>query len=172
MKLKYYLRGMGIGIIVTTIILAISFSRREVKISDEDIMTRAAVLGMVMPTEDENTAADAELKTGGGLDTDTEEESETENAAGAEADTESAPETDAERELQTDIYRLVIHRGDVCRAICDVLAENNLVDDAEEFCDYLTSLGYASSISAGDYDIPYSLTMEEVAQVIMAGPLE
>ena len=48
MKLKYYLRGLGIGIIVTTVILAVSFSKKEIKMSDEEIMARAAQLGMVM----------------------------------------------------------------------------------------------------------------------------
>ena len=38
MKLKYYLRGLGIGIIVTTVILAVSFSKKEIKMSDEEIM--------------------------------------------------------------------------------------------------------------------------------------
>ena len=47
MKLKYYLRGLGIGIIVTTVILAVSFSKKEIKMSDEEIMARAAQLGMV-----------------------------------------------------------------------------------------------------------------------------
>ncbi len=44
MKLKYYLRGLGIGIIVTTVILAVSFSKKEIKMSDEEIMARAAGL--------------------------------------------------------------------------------------------------------------------------------
>lgn len=51
MKLKYYLRGLGIGIIVTTVILMISFGKREAKLSDEEIISRAEVLGMVMPEE-------------------------------------------------------------------------------------------------------------------------
>ena len=51
MKLKYYLRGMGIGIIVTTIILTISFSQREVEISDAEVIARASELGMVMQDE-------------------------------------------------------------------------------------------------------------------------
>ena len=35
MKLKYYLRGIGAGMIVTTLLLAFSFSHREAEISDE-----------------------------------------------------------------------------------------------------------------------------------------
>ena len=41
MKLKYYLRGLGIGIIVTTLILMISFSMHKTEISDEEIIERA-----------------------------------------------------------------------------------------------------------------------------------
>lgn len=55
MKLKYYLRGLGIGIIVTTVILMISFGKREAKLSDEEIISRAEVLGMVMPEESSET---------------------------------------------------------------------------------------------------------------------
>ncbi len=46
MKLKYYLRGLGIGIILTTLIITISGSRN--KLSDSEIITRAMELGMVM----------------------------------------------------------------------------------------------------------------------------
>lgn len=57
MKLKYYLRGLGIGIIVTTIILAISFSTRDVEMSDEEVIARARQLGMVMQEETEQNQA-------------------------------------------------------------------------------------------------------------------
>ena len=38
MKLKYYLRGLGIGMILTTFILMISFSGK--KMSDEEVIKR------------------------------------------------------------------------------------------------------------------------------------
>ena len=51
MKLKYYLRGLGIGMIVTALILGISFSNRQDQTSqimtDDQIRERAAELGMV-----------------------------------------------------------------------------------------------------------------------------
>ena len=46
MKLKYYLRGLGIGIILTTLIITISGNRN--KLSDSEIITRAMELGMVL----------------------------------------------------------------------------------------------------------------------------
>ena len=37
LKLKYYLRGLGIGIILTTLILMIAFSQYKNEISDAEI---------------------------------------------------------------------------------------------------------------------------------------
>ena len=55
MKLKYYLRGLGIGMIVTALILGISFSNRQDQTSqimtDDQIRERAAELGMVASSE-------------------------------------------------------------------------------------------------------------------------
>ncbi|MDD7178619.1 MAG: hypothetical protein SPG09_12580, partial [Lachnospiraceae bacterium] len=49
MKLKYYLRGIGIGMIVTTIILMIAFAvHKEQPLTDDEIRARALELGMVM----------------------------------------------------------------------------------------------------------------------------
>ncbi len=47
MKLKYYLRGLGTGIVVTALVLGISLSHGKENISDEEIKKRAAELGMV-----------------------------------------------------------------------------------------------------------------------------
>ena len=55
MKLKYYLRGLGIGMIVTALILGISFSNRQDQTSqimtDDQIREREAELGMVDSSE-------------------------------------------------------------------------------------------------------------------------
>ena len=55
MKLKYYLGGLGIGMIVTALILGISFSNRKDQTSqimtDDQIRERAAELGMVDSSE-------------------------------------------------------------------------------------------------------------------------
>ena len=48
MKLKYYLRGLGIGIIGTAIVMGIALSGKKETLSDEEIIERAEVLGMVM----------------------------------------------------------------------------------------------------------------------------
>ncbi|MGN0431619.1 MAG: hypothetical protein ACI4EQ_04610 [Lachnospiraceae bacterium] len=49
MKLKYYLRGLGIGILVTIVIVAISGAGKKT-MTDEEIKNRARELGMVEST--------------------------------------------------------------------------------------------------------------------------
>ncbi len=50
MKLKYYLRGLGIGIIVTAIIMGISIGSHK-ELTDEEIIKYAEDLGMVKENE-------------------------------------------------------------------------------------------------------------------------
>ena len=47
MKLRYYMRGLGIGILVTALLLVLS-GRKENSLSDQQIIERATELGMVM----------------------------------------------------------------------------------------------------------------------------
>ena len=46
MNLKYYLRGLGIGIIVTALLMGFA-SRDQNQLTDEEIKERAVALGMV-----------------------------------------------------------------------------------------------------------------------------
>ena len=192
MKLKYYLRGLGIGIIVTTVILAVSFSKKEIKMSDEEIMARAAQLGMVMQETETTEQGDTEQDPDG-TDTGAKTEVVTEQTASelleertaaedvaAEAQEDSA-NTDEETQAQQEaagaenpsgVYRLVIQKGDVCRIVCEKLAENGVISDAETFRQYLSQIGYASNMRVGNYDIPYGLSNEEIAKILQAGPLE
>lgn len=56
MKLKYYLRGLGIGILVTAIIMA--FTKKPEELTDAEIKIRATQLGMV----EKNVLADMQVE--------------------------------------------------------------------------------------------------------------
>ena len=51
MKLKYYLRGLGIGIAVTAILMGIALSGKKETLTDEQIRERALKLGMIDGSE-------------------------------------------------------------------------------------------------------------------------
>ena len=145
---------------------------------------------MVMPeseTADDTEAEAPETENAG----DTEKKSDTEKkhqqpnkdaAAPDGQDTGTSQQKEDEANVDTqsaevmahpgETYRLQVQQGEVCRTICDKLAQNGIIDDSELFRQYLSQIGYASQISIGTYDIPYGLTMEEVANVLQEGPLE
>lgn len=47
MKLKSYLRGLGLGMVVTTIILVVTFKAAHHEMTDDEIISKARELGMV-----------------------------------------------------------------------------------------------------------------------------
>lgn len=61
MKLKYYLRGLGIGVIVTALLMGIALSGRKETLTDDEIRQRALELGM---SDDTAVLSDALLPEG------------------------------------------------------------------------------------------------------------
>lgn len=63
-RLKYYLRGLGIGIIVTAVIMGVSAGTKPAELTDAQIVARAKELGMVdgvlaqLPTAQEEKEAE------------------------------------------------------------------------------------------------------------------
>lgn len=107
MKLKYYLRGLGIGMAVTALILGISFSGRQGQeaqtLTDEQIRERASELGMVDSSELTLAALQNSAQPQTTMEPEVTEESETmtEPEATAEPETATAPKATAEPEMTT-----------------------------------------------------------------------
>ena len=98
MKLKYYLRGLGIGMAVTALILGISFSGRQGQeaqtLTDDQIRERASELGMVDSSELTLAAlASSAAQT---------PEATIEPEAAAEPETTTEPEATAEPKMTTE----------------------------------------------------------------------
>ncbi|RGX91639.1 hypothetical protein DXA60_12935 [Roseburia sp. OF03-24] len=190
MKLKYYLRGLGIGIIVTTIILVSCFSMQKPKMTDAQIIEKASQLGMIMPEQDSVVAAETETTepeetqqkneqqvAAEEAQQETEQQTEVPKEQATEETQQDAPSEDTENaeneeSAQQEPFTLVVNRGDVCRTMCENLAANGVIDDSEGLRKYLSEVGYASFISAGTYQIPYHASYEEITNILKAGPME
>lgn len=85
MNLKYYLRGLGVGIVVTSLILGIGLGSRKETLSNEEIKERARELGMV---EESITVAEAAAQ-------------KEEEAQEAEVTVAPVPEENAEGDAET-----------------------------------------------------------------------
>lgn len=107
MKLKYYLRGLGIGMAVTALTLGISFSGRQGQeaqtLTDEQIRERASELGMVDSSELTLAALQNSAQPQITMEPEVTEESETmtEPEATAEPEMTTKPEATAEPEMTT-----------------------------------------------------------------------
>ena len=94
MKLKYYLRGAGIGIIFATMVMTVSTFVHNNNLSDEYIIKEARKLGMVMKEElkDENLFSEDETEDAEGMGEGTEDVN-TEGTSNTTPDSESESQT-------------------------------------------------------------------------------
>ena len=84
MEKKYYFRGLGLGIVVTAVIMGIALSgSRQGQMTDEEIIARAKKLGMI---EDSSLLASSDNE-----ENEAEETGEQENADAAEPETVKPP---------------------------------------------------------------------------------
>ena len=100
MKLKFYLRGIGLGIIVA-VALCISAGMKNDQISDEEIIKRAEALGMVPSSETLNESVDEAIRDG--LETEEMTENDASGDAAAVKVNEDIPATESdETEVNPD----------------------------------------------------------------------
>ena len=191
MKLKYYLRGLGIGIIVTTLELMVAFSGKKEKLSDQEIMQRAEQLGMVMADEgqtetgtEENTGTEAQPETEQDVqntEAGTEENADenTENASEPETEpqTEAAAEPAAPEDTTGNVVGEVkqetsgevaftVKSGESSDTVAFNLYKAGLVDDATAFNRYMISKGYDSRLRTGDFKIRSGASYDEILKVL------
>lgn len=196
MKFKYYLRGCGIGILCTAIILMISFRSDKGQMTDSQVMERTSELGMIAPgekvPETENSQA-AELtdtekivkksETGKTKDTESVSEAGEKNTEELEVvpdfDTEEKntdskkdaskkddKSSDSKKTQKEEKIVLEIKRGDVCRTISENLAAIGMVEDAEKFRKYMQKNGYDHQINVGSFELKKGMSYEEIAKTI------
>lgn len=190
MKLKYYLRGLGIGVLVTTLILSIAPGEKET-LSDAEIRERASALGMVdsssltltdvqgtpentqqqepVPTESEPTQESTESEqTQESMESEqTQESTESEPSQESQDVQETVTEPEElEESANGETVTIVIERGSSSYTVSKILAKAGLIKDAKAFDTYLCDNGYSRNIVTGTYEIAPGTSEEEIAKII------
>lgn len=182
MKLKYYLRGLGIGIIVTAVIMGIASGNRKETLSDREIKERAAALGMV---EQGSSLADMEAAasskgqeeplqtpemTADAAEEPTAASEAAEESTAAPEETEEPTAVPEETEEPTaaskDTVTIEIRSGDSSYAVCRKLEAEGLIASAGDFDSYLYTKGYDRKLRIGSYEIPADAKPEEIAKIL------
>ena len=187
MKKKYFVRGLGIGIIFGALImLAAYLTSGKGSLSDEEVMKRAQELGMVKKSEyvlgsevtsEETTTEAVTTEASVATEKATEEatteapgttEKATEEAATEAATTEKAT-TEAATTEQTDAKTkatITVSGGMSSETISSLLENAGLVDSASKFNSFLVQNGYDKKLETGSFDISGGMTYEEIARIL------
>ena len=188
MRLKYYLRGLGLGIIFAVIIMMIGFHGNKQSMSDTEIIEKAKTLGMVEAKNISGTVADEynSEKTGSSAansddssqKAETEQDSQMQDSQTAQEDTQqedtqqeaAQPAADAKQETvepqdAVTTYTISVTSQDTCRTIAEKLKALNLVDDAEQFRIYMGQKGADHFIADGEHVIPQGASYDDIITI-------
>lgn len=189
MRLKYYLRGLGLGIIFAVIIMMIGFHGNKQSMSDTEIIEKAKTLGMVGAKNISGTVADeynSEKTDSSATNSDassqkaeTEQDSQMQDSQTAQEDTQqedtqqeaAQPAADAKQETvepqdAVTTYTISVTSQDTCRTIAEKLKALNLVDDAEQFRIYMGQKGADHFIADGEHVIPQGASYDDIITIL------
>jgi cell division septation protein DedD len=188
MKLKYYMRGLGIGIILTTLIIAIGNPKKE--ISDQEIKKRAEALGMEMKEENNENLEDILASAGPTKAAEPTEKPQvtkaptvtpvpsptitpepTPTAAPTPKPTPTTipvPTKEPQKEEGAAAGKITfsIEKGMSSNMVSKMLVTKGLISDSEDFNQYIVNVGKASVIRVGTYTVPEGASYEEIVKVI------
>lgn len=187
MKLKYYMRGLGIGIVVTALLMGFAISKQKEPMTDEEIKQRALEMGMIEQngvladdlgadeTESvpEENAEDVSEEISGETVEDVQEaelsEQPNDDIVNV-SDNEPADvteESDIEESVTVEEFVVItVNGGDGSRTVANKLQEVGLIEDAAAYDVYLCQNGYDKRIATGNHEIPMGATEEEIAKEI------
>lgn len=166
MKLKYYLRGLGIGIVVSVCVLLAAFGNRK-PMSDEQIKERAAELGMIENTVIKDVAnKDDEIVENDADNTENGDETDVEDNADETSDENEDVVEENTLDQQKDVISITVVSGDSSWTVSKRMEEAGLIESAKDFDTHLCRYGYDKKISVGTYKIPVGASHEDMAKIL------
>lgn len=189
--MKKFIRGMGVGILLTTIVFAIAYMLNDDQISDAEVIKRAEKLGMVMDQqsviiskEKEKEASGAGVQATGEAAEFSQPEEAQQNVPQPDLSQPEETKVDpidstlsSEEPLQTmepvvagigeEAVRFVIQKGEDGKSICRRLGEAGVVQSASEFNRYLSDHAFQNNIATGEFSLRKNMTYEELADIII-----
>ena len=185
MKLKYHLRGLGIGIVVTAIIMTVALGNKQT-MTDDEVIKRAKELGMiensvladmadktVEKTDDEvinseipNNDKVIDKETPNNDEEIDEEVVDNDTIVDETNQNETTKEETPKEETTKDVVSITVVGGDTSWTVSKRMEEAGLIESARDFDTHLCRYGYDKKISVGTYNIPKSASHEEMAKII------
>ena len=194
MRIRMYLRGLGIGIVVTALIMGLTSNRKQT-LTDEEIKAKAVALGMVEqdsvlkpviseensvsePTKAPEPTAEPTKEIEPTKEPTKEPEPTQEPTKAPEPTQEPTKEPEPTQEPTKEIepaetgvktsgvFTVEIAGGTGSETVCALLEKGGAVASASDFDKYLCDHGYDHKIRAGKHVIPAGADYETIAKII------
>lgn len=165
MRKKSFSLGFGLGIICVSLIfwivygyqvkkLKIEYESLKTVLTDEEIIEKAEQLGMIfysdLPQNSQNESKNTE--------------EHTEMTQTDEPTTELNTDINSE---DADIIEITINRGSSAGFVAEVLFEKGVIDDAEEFKEYLVDRNKSTKIKSGTFTFEKNMKYSEALKTLL-----
>ena len=175
MKLKYYLRGLGIGIVVTVLVMMAVLGNKQ-PMTDAEVKARAKELGMIENTiikdaanKNEDVVSDEKVdEETPDVETEIEDEPAEEKIEEPieEPIDEPIDEPADENTDESESVTITVVGGDSSWSVSKRMEEAGLIESASDFDKYLCQNGYDKRIRLGNYEITKDMSYEQMAKII------
>ncbi len=171
MNFKYYLRGLGTGIVVTLIIVTISNSLRGSKTASENAAQPSsvqptsaieAILNNQRTTQAYGDAASADATSAGAASADvTSADVISADTSSAETVSDNVQQGQQERNITVSFETI-----QSSEAAAQLLEKAGIVDNWRNFNSYLVNNGYDRKVSGGTFSFSGNESYKEIAGII------
>lgn len=178
MKMKYYLRGFGTGVLFATIIFMVgtAFHNNLASNQKKDINSSGNIV-----SDDENVKNDTDkniTEVTNASDMTLQSEQTTNNQTTAQQITTGTTEVNTGNEEETtsktsqnstdteDIVKVVIKPGMVSNEVADMLEDYGIIENAYDFNTYMCDNGYESNLIVGIYELKKGASYKEIISAI------
>lgn len=148
MNVKYYIRGLGVGLIIAASTLMITGA--VTGDTDSNIM------------QQQTTEADSIIA----YTTESPTKTQKTTAAKETANEIQTETTTAQNVNEDGTVQVIIHDVYAATTASDILFDAGVIKDKQEFTDYMTNNGYATKIREGIYSIVPGESYENIARTI------
>ena len=189
MKRKYYMRGLAVGIAVTTILFALFPSGSNNKMTDEQAIARAKELGYCFS---ENTVTKEALPKPTKVisdETASDEKGKTQNTPAAttepqptklpeatslpqptnlptKPDLPKPPEEPEKPEQTEELLSITVEKGMGSQNVSQLLKKEGIIENADAFDRYLKENGLADKLQIGTFRIPKGTDFETIGNLL------
>ena len=172
MKTKYFLRGLGTGIVLATIVCLIAFNvdMSKSELEEKSTKEQSTMFDNESTDEFESDANDE----GNSKEATSEEITTPENVTVPEIETTVSENETNIPEIETTTIKvdgalgglITVSPGMTSEAVSSLLQANGIIGDANDFNNFLTNAGYATTIHVGTFEIPAGSDYESIARTI------